>query len=179
MLAKIEAKSNGDLFVTDGQYEWRRVAGQWQMLGRSGEWFACEIQDHIIKNQVTDFECCLRAYTFAQGPDYPKGRRHYESVSVFIQRLQLASLREGAKNIFAPVATNYTPGAEQARRRAAEARRRSGPIGKQTEQEKYDEAIAAKRAAAVVVISAPAIVPTAGAPRRSVADLLPAAPSFV
>lgn len=59
------------------------------------------------------------------GPAYPGHlRRKDETVSDFVKRLQLADLRKGQKNIFAPVRVGpHDPGAETRRRIAAQMRR--------------------------------------------------------
>lgn len=132
-MAKIERFSNGDLLVTHGGYSWRRVSGAWQMLSAKGDWFDCDIQDRCISRQVSDYENCLRSYTFDEGPSPAKGRRKLETVSDFIKRIQLSELRDGLKNIFATVPMNYTPGAALAAERASHTRRLSRPMPWRTE----------------------------------------------
>lgn len=143
------AQTDCALLVSHNGYEWRRLDGQWQMLGRSGDWFPCEIQDPAIRRQVDDFESCLRSYTFDEGPPPPVKRRG-ETIQDCIRRLQLAELRAGTKNIFAPVNTKYTPCEDHRRELAARLRARGGPIDKRDPWVKYDEAMRLKRYAEAV-----------------------------
>ena len=116
-----------NLTVQRDGYSWRRIAGAWEMFSDRHGWFACEIQDPALRRQVNDFEYCLRTYTFDEGPAYVAGRKYGESIAAYVQRLQIAELRKGALNLFAPVPMNYTPGADRARKRAAELRKLSRP----------------------------------------------------
>jgi hypothetical protein len=126
--AVIEAQPNGDLHVERDNCSWRRVDGEWLMLSSAGSWFPCEIQYTTTRRQVTDFECCLRSYTFEEGPDYPRGRKYGEDIGEFIRRLQIKELRDGLYNIFAPVyAGPHDPLAETRRRLAGYARTKCYP----------------------------------------------------
>lgn len=109
--------------VLSSGHEYRRVKGTWQMLGSLGEWFDCELQNHVDKMQVDDYEFCLRSYTLDEGPSPYKGRRKFEDLSDFVMRKQIENLRADCKNIFAPVNVGpHDPTAETRRRIASAAR---------------------------------------------------------
>jgi hypothetical protein len=109
-LAKI-AEIDGVLCVKQDGFKWRRVNGQWQMLSAKGNWFACEIQNPLIRRQVEDYECCLRPYDADEGPEYPRDRKGY-NVAQFFQALQQKELATATKRIFAPVREKYDAAAE-------------------------------------------------------------------
>ena len=92
-------------------YCWRRVSGEWEMRGESGNWFKCEIQAFTIARMVADFENCLRSYAADEGPEYPRKNKKGQ-IGKFFRSLQLSELRAGSKNIFAPVKIKYDAHAE-------------------------------------------------------------------
>jgi hypothetical protein len=116
------AEVAGVLCVKCDGHAWRRVNGQWQMLGDSDNWFKCEIQDSTIRRQVADYECCLRSYSFDEGPDYPRANKK-GNVGKFFRELQARELAACTKGIFAPVRVSYDPHAENQKRVALNMRR--------------------------------------------------------
>jgi hypothetical protein len=115
-MSVVIAEIGGVLCVKSEWYAWRRVNGQWQMLGGDEEtWFDCEIQDPSIRRHALDYECCLQSYAFDEGPSYPQGSKKGNAAQ-FFRDLQVKELRIGSKGIFRPVNTNYDPHAENRKR---------------------------------------------------------------
>jgi len=144
-LARIEELPNGGLHVTCDGCEYRRIDGVWQMLSDSGNWFDCDPFGRELRNQIADYECCLRSYTLEQSPPYPTGRKRGESVGDFIRRLQTAELRKGQKNIFASVALRYSPPPPPRMPKAPHISEYNGWFGRRDEYERTEYAAAMKR----------------------------------
>lgn len=98
----------------DGYYH-KRIDGVWFMLSRDGNWFENEPYDRMIKNQITDYENCLRSYTIEEGPAYPTNRKF--PVDQFFRDLQQKELYAAGKGIFAKVNVGpYNANAETKKR---------------------------------------------------------------
>lgn len=101
MGVRIKSSHLGALYVSVSydygrltEYEYRRIGDQWEMLGNSGEWFACAPQNDTMR-AVHDYENCLHAYTFEESA----------------QNLERQA-KPYLKNIFAPVRLTYNAAAE-------------------------------------------------------------------